>query len=1211
MTTDKGKAHMLIKIFEQVVSKVSQKVSLRTVLIVSFVLQIVVTVGLVGYLSLRNGQQAVNELVSQLRTEISNRIEENVRTYLAIPHQVNQTNAAALRLGQLNLQDAVELERHFSEQIQIFKSISFTGIGLENKVHLGVERRDDGSLMVRVSNQGTGYNFRTYGMNLGVKGEIAEAKNRQILDVYPNFDPRIRPWYKAAVAAGKPTWSPIYSHTKGLAAYLGASMPFYDSQGQLEGVLLTNINLSQISRFLQRLKIGKTGQSFILDQAGLLVATSTGEQAFRTAPNARIERVKATESEDELTNAIAQYLAAHNQQQYLKKPKSLKFTNRGQEYFLELVPLKDDKGLDWRIVVVITAADFMAQINQNTRLSIVLCLVALILAIGFGILTARWVTKPICRLNTAAKYIAKGDWNKRVKIDRPDEVGELAKSFNQMAQQLQTSFASLQELNAALSVSEQRLNQFLEALPVGVCAIAANGTVFYINQTGLSLLGQPIDLEARGKDLSEIYKIYYAGGDELYPRETLPAPRALRGEKVSFEEVEIHQQDRIIPLEVRTIPVKDESGKIIYAIDVFQDITTRQQTEKLLSDYNRNLQMQVSQRTEALRESAQRFKSAFETAVIGMCLVSLEGRFLAVNPPVCQILGYSKRELLSLSFNKITYPGDLPIHLERVQKLLDRQISYYHLEMRYLHRNGQIIWALISVSLVRDRQQDPLYFIAQIQDISKRKRAEAELQQAKEAAEAANRAKSAFIANMSHELRTPLNAILGFSQLMSRSPNLSSEQLDNLGIIRRSGEHLLALINQVLDMSKIEAGRMTLNEQDFDLYQMLNDLERMFYLKAKEKRLRLIFECESNVPQYIRTDETKLREVLINLVGNAIKFTRKGSVWVRAGLGEASLLSQQPLPLKFEVEDTGVGIPPDELEMVFEPFVQTSLGKKAREGTGLGLTISRQFVRWMGGEMTVDSVVGKGAIFKFNIRAIAVDIPNIESQAPSQKIIAIAPNQPRYRILIADDQDDNRQLLIKLLNPLGFELKAAKNGAIALEIWSNWQPDLIWMDLRMPIMSGYEATQKIRAMEAENENIKNSKPNRTVIIALSATCSEEEESAALAVGCDRFIRKPFDEEEIFNLMSKFLGLRYLYEEATPSHPSPDPEQVLLPEDLALLPADWLASLHQATLEGQIKQMQSLIEQISASHDSLAQALLDLANQYKFDLLLALTQPRID
>ncbi len=505
----------------------------------------------------------------------------------------------------------------------------------------------------------------------------------------------------------------------------------------------------------------------------------------------------------------------------------------------------------------------------------------------------------------------------------------------------------------------------------------------------------------------------------------------------------------------------------------------------------------------------------------------------------------------------------------------------------------------------------------------------AELAKAKEAAEVANEAKSTFLANMSHELRSPLNAILGFSQLTIRSKNLSPENQENLSIITRSGEHLLALINQVLDLSKIEAGRITLNEQNFDLYRLLDDLEDMFQLKADDKHLHLLFERNPDVPRYVRADRVKLNQVLINLLNNAIKFTSEGGVSVRAavktshldpaveslaktikkvGQDETQAIANEPpenpaahphsTVLCFEVEDTGAGIAPEELDTLFEAFVQTKTGKESQEGTGLGLPISRKFVQLMGGEMKVGSQVGRGTIFQFEIKVSTVDAKDIESKQPSRLVIALEADQPRYRILIVDDKPLNRQLLIKLLNPLGFELKEACNGAEAIAVWDEWEPHLIWMDMRMPVMDGYEATKQIKST---------AKGQATAVIALTASVLEEERAVMLSTGCDDFMRKPFRESDIFDAMSKHIGVRFVYEEPVRSDflTENEAKNALTAAAIAALPPELVADLERAIPEGDLDLIASAIAQIRTQNIPLAGAIENCIDNFDYYKILTL------
>lgn len=488
----------------------------------------------------------------------------------------------------------------------------------------------------------------------------------------------------------------------------------------------------------------------------------------------------------------------------------------------------------------------------------------------------------------------------------------------------------------------------------------------------------------------------------------------------------------------------------------------------------------------------------------------------------------------------------------------------------------------------------------------------AELVDAKEAAEAANRAKSIFLANMSHELRTPLNAILGFSQLMAQDALLSEARLDELRIIRRSGEHLLALINDILEMSKLEAGRVTFEPSPFSLPQLLGGLVAMLQIKAMAKGIAFTVDCAPEVPDAIATDSLKLRQVLLNLLTNAIKFTDAGAVTLRVSLGSGS---QSPpmlghsTRLQFEVTDTGCGIDAAEYELLFAPFAQTASGRRAEEGTGLGLPISQEFVHLMGGELIFTSTLGQGSTFTVTLPVEVVDPISDGEIQPQPGPIEIAPGQPPYRILIAESDWTNRLLLKGFLLNLGFEVQTANDGHTALNQWETWRPHLMFVDIRMADMDGLTITRQIREQEqiqaailgiAAPENV------CTRIIALTGGLLAHNYPAALKAGCDTVISKPIEVNAIPALLSQHLGVQYDYPYPSPSPPSPA-EPALTIADFTDLSTDWLQEFSQTLVYLNQEKMLALIQTLPPSQTPLIQRLTHHVQEFEYEVLMALIQ----
>ena len=637
----------------------------------------------------------------------------------------------------------------------------------------------------------------------------------------------------------------------------------------------------------------------------------------------------------------------------------------------------------------------------------------------------------------------------------------------------------------------------------------------------------------------------------------------------------------------------NRKGEEVRIIGSYTDITNRKQSE------------------EKLRESQQRLEFLVDRTPLGVIEWSIDWTIIEWNKAAEAIFGYRRPEVLSSphSFELLFSPE----HNDRVQDFissLESEDDTTYLVCDNITRDRQSIICEWYNTILMDRQGNIIGYASMIADISDRKQAELALIQAKEAAESANQAKSQFLANMSHELRTPLNAILGFTQLIDRSPNLDPVHRNQLQIINRSGEHLLSLINDILEMSKIEAGRITLNPSIFNLWILLETLQEMLSIKAEGKGLTLQAVRSPQVPECIYGDESKLRQVLLNLLGNAIKFTEQGEVRlfvsaipalnetlpyeVPAGNG----LSPSPLRLRFTIADTGPGIEEDDLNTLFEPFVQTAIGRKSQQGTGLGLPISRQFVKLMGGDIQVFSRVGVGTQFTFDVlleEAIERN-PNI---GISSRITHLAPDQPSYRVLVVDDALENRLLLESLLKTVGFEVAVAGNGEEAIAIWEHWHPHLIWMDIRMPVMDGLQATRHIKS---------HPQGKSTPIIALTASAFEEERQQILQVGCDDFMSKPFQDRELLEKIAKHLGVSYSFgypDEVTrflvhPSSFSPNELDVSL--NWNIMPKEWLRSVYQAAIEADGELILELLDRVPPQEKKIINYLSECANNFEFEVI---------
>ncbi|MEM9955456.1 MAG: response regulator [Chloroflexota bacterium] len=455
----------------------------------------------------------------------------------------------------------------------------------------------------------------------------------------------------------------------------------------------------------------------------------------------------------------------------------------------------------------------------------------------------------------------------------------------------------------------------------------------------------------------------------------------------------------------------------------------------------------------------------------------------------------------------------------------------------------------------------------------------------------ADDARRDFLAHIAHELRTPLNTIIGFSQILDRHTQLDEEQHEYLTLILLSSEHLMSLINNILELSKLEAGEVTLNITEFDLRKLLEEIKSIYHAHAIEKQITFYINFE-DVPQYIHGDETKIRQILDNLLSNAFKFTDEGSVTLAISEDEQGTQNES-FTLHFNVADTGQGIKEDELIKLFEPYQQTTTGENANKGTGLGLAIKQKLINLMNGQLQVESTWGSGTTF-----SVCIQVQKSNRQTPltqTSKIISLDLSQQHYRVLIVDDNADNRQLLTKILTTAGFEIQTAQNGIDAIRLYQTWQPHLILMDMRMPLMNGYEATKKIRQLTDETHKVP--------IIAFTANAFDHELGAIQDAGCNDYIVKPFQVSRLYEVIGKHLNLSILYDR---NHSLLTERQPHLASELRSLSTDDLAHLVAVASTFSVEQVRSIIPMLPPN---LANYIEERLNEFDFDSIIALSSAK--
>ncbi|GAB4212611.1 MAG: hypothetical protein OHK0012_07180 [Synechococcales cyanobacterium] len=1143
---------------------------LAWVIVVPFVCVTAVAGSLVGWIFWQGEEKAVSLVVNELETTLNDRIRERLGEFLENPHEVIRINSHLIQQGILD-SESPATEQFLARQLEDLPDLSWIYYGRANDGSFVAATRltEDRSVQSFISDASTNF-IGTYLIH--AQGE------RQILWQNRPYDARERPWFQAAAQAKKSVWTDIYPSFNTGDLLMTAAFPVYDDSSQLLGVVATDYALVGISRFLRTLRVGKTGRVYIVDTTGTVVAASTDVPTFSLA-NDQLIRQRLQDSPDpvlaEAGQALIQHVAASGSQ---NPTFSQQIQVAGASYFLGMQRYQDARNLVWWVITLIPERDFLEPVWQHGRGTILLGSLAVVIAGVIGSVLGRVIVIPVTKLSQASEALAKGQWQHSIRAYGIRELTTLSRSFRDMASQLQVSYQQLQNVNGELEQRVQERTHELaekEAIFRGIFENAPLGIV--LDHVGGGLVAaNPALRMMLGYDANEISQISYRDyTDPEYIEEEDELWQNLIANEITMYELEkkcIRKNGALLWMRIYVSLIHDEEGTPKYSLAIAEDITWRKYQEQFL-------------------------RALIDTYPDMISVRDAQNRNIIVNQAYANFYGLQPADLIGIFETELIPEAVQQVMQAETTQVLTTQADLYSAPQIQVDCQGNahtIRWIKRAV----DRPDGQGRCVLQVGvDITQLKAAEQAEIQARQAAEAANKAKSTFLANMSHELRTPLNAIIGFSQLMNRDPHLSDKQRQTLGTILRSGEHLLELINDVLDMAKIEAGKIVLQPDPFDLWQMLETIQEMLTVRAEAKQLRLTVIRDPNLPQVIVGDEKKLRQVLINIVGNAIKFTSQGSVTLTATGAAGQHTPGDPVILSFAVSDTGLGMTPEELVMLFQAFVQTDTSKKVSEGTGLGLAISRQFVQLMGGDITVASQKGVGTTFTISIQAPLGQSQTLTQQASFRHVTGLAPDQPPYRILVVDDRPENRDLLDQLLTGIGFQVRQASDGQEAIQQWQDWDPHAIFMDKQMPVMDGLQATRHIRDHQGSRT---------TKIIALSASVFEQNRAEWQQAGCDDFVPKPFREQQIFEKLAQHIGVRFIQGSPTSTSGSPAPKRALTRDMLQAMPPTWIAQFHQAALALSNRKMKQLIQEIPTEQQELAEVLTLMVKKVQIDPILAMT-----
>ncbi|MEM7062319.1 MAG: PAS domain S-box protein [Cyanobacteria bacterium P01_B01_bin.77] len=1281
------------------------KLSLRSLIAIPLIAQVVVITAITGWLTHRNDQAAIEELAYQLLTETGEHFEHKLETYTAIPPLITQANLDSLELQQLDLRDLKSWLPHLFRQIQRFPDVTYIYYGHTDGRYVELRRLPHGNLKFALKDGTKSEEVRIFSVD-------SDGSLQSAVTPKTPYNPRQRPWYKVAQKNNQAQWTHVYDF-EDPSPTLGLSFvrSYIDADNQFQGVLGADFTLEAIEQFIEHVQTSHTSTIFLMDTDGKILASSAGQSSFRkqtSSPSAQQQQQQS------LVQTIVDHILqtdGHNKP--LQNADHFRLRIQNVTYWVQITPFGDDYGLRWLGVSLLPEASFTEQLRTNSQNTLLLCLLAMGISSGLSLMIARWINRPIQQLGVATQALVKGDTSQCILPSFVQELDLLIKSFNQMGGDLSESRSQLklysqhledlvEQRTQALRQSEETFAKAFQASPNAITLSTLDeGRYIKVNDRFVELLGIPreniigytstelniwIEPNTRAvfkreveqgqlrnqewtvqNSAGEVKTVLLSAdiihfqkqacvlmiandiGDRIAEQEKLRQSEerwqlALQGNNdgiwdwniaadqifysvrwknmLGYDDSEIkhhksewesrlhpEDRDRVLqatqahldqhtPFFIEEYRLRCKDGQYKWVLDRGQALWDADGNP--IRMVGSHTDISDRKRNEAIIQRQEQFlRSIYNGVEAGIFVIDVLGyrrfRYIDSNAAIKRMTDICPTDLVNATPEELFSPDTAVDLIDKYQRCIDQGKPSTFEEEHLI--NKQSNWWLTTLTPLNDHQGRPYRIISTTLNITKRKTTEEELahqnialETAIQAAEQASRVKGEFLTNMSHELRTPLNAILGFAQLMQRSLKYNPDRFQqdsakHLQVIQTSGDHLLTLINDVLDMAKIEAGQMSLNLQPFNLHQLLQSVEAMFQPKAQEKGLLLKYDYAPEVPQYVITDAAKLRQILINLLGNAVKFTHHGQIHLR-------VKGQQQLHI--EVEDTGQGIAPHHLARLFDAFYQTESGQE-QAGTGLGLAISKTYVELLGGILSVHSSPNQGSHFRFTLPVTPIETLDNQNNDTYPTVIRLAPQQPSYRILVVEDKWASRTLLVNLLETAGFDVRAAANGEAAIDIWQTWHPHLIWMDMRMPVMDGYAATRHIRNSTHGQE---------TAIIALTASALESEKKMILSVGCNDFICKPFQESTIFKKLQQHLGVHYIYDNQQPNSSvlAVDHQHQLTVEQLTQQQPDWLHRLQSASSLADAESVSQLIDELPPTHTQLATSLTQLVQGFRCDLI---------